>query len=668
MIPPGGIGRPTLRPCPARAPVDWPPMDPRDHPPRSPTAPSAPPAARPSRPNGSGSSPDATTWPSSSSTARLRQRRRSVCSDRRRRHPAASRPSTWRGGSRDSRGSRWRTSRPGDHRGRRGRHPVTISPPGHGDLVGWLDALEAWRSVRIGRGPVSVPFAHASEAEMARILDFYEVRWEYEPHTFPILWNLDGEVVESFSPDFYLPDLDLYLEMTTLRQKLVRKKNRKLRRLRELYPDLSVKLFYARDFRALMLKYGKLALVDGLSGTSGQVASPYGHVRAERCARRCRCRRRRALRRRRSPGAVAGRATPRDRRRRPLTRRTKGRRSAMSDVVDLHADIGEVLLTEEEIQAKVARARRADQRRLRRSAADPRVGAQGLAAVHGRPDAGDRPARSGSTSWRSPRTAARATESSGLVRILKDLSASIEGEDVLIVEDIIDTGLTLNYLAPLPARQEPRVAPDLHPARQAGPPPRRHPGRLHRVHDPGPVRRRLRPRLRRALPQPALRGRPAPRGLQRGPQGDAMTMHRRPSVAAAAGRARRRCHRRRLRPAVVAGRRRRRASRASRQRPSRAAGSSSSSRRSRRSRSSRCRTPPATARSRSIAGVSYALLAVVGLDRLRLSGSSSWSWRRLRIRRAVQVFTNGPGLWLAGLGLGHPRRAAYDMTREPAYR
>jgi hypothetical protein len=109
---------------------------------------------------------------------------------------------------------------------------------------------------------------------MARILDFYAVRWEYEPRTFPILWNLDGAVVESFAPDFYLPDLDLYLEMTTLRQKLVRKKNRKLRRLRELYPDIRIKLFYARDFRALLLKYGKLALVDELSGTPGQVGLP----------------------------------------------------------------------------------------------------------------------------------------------------------------------------------------------------------------------------------------------------------------------------------------------------------------------------------------------------------------------------------------------------------
>jgi hypothetical protein len=117
----------------------------------------------------------------------------------------------------------------------------------------------------------AVSFAHASEAEMARILDFYAVRWEYEPHTFPILWNLDGDVVESFAPDFYLPDLDLYLEMTTLKQRLVRKKNRKLRRVREIYPDLRIKLFYARDFRALMLKYGKVALVDGLSGTSGHI-------------------------------------------------------------------------------------------------------------------------------------------------------------------------------------------------------------------------------------------------------------------------------------------------------------------------------------------------------------------------------------------------------------
>ena len=163
------------------------------------------------------------------------------------------------------------------------------------------------------RRPVTTPFAHASEAEMSRILDFYAVRWEYEPHTFPILWNLDGEVVESFAPDFYLPDLDLYLEMTTLRQKLVRKKNRKLRRLRELYPDLNVKLFYARDFRALMLKYGRLALVEGLSGTLGQVAIPTRHARG---ARAWRTRRRTARRSAAGTGrtrAIGGAAARHDR-------------------------------------------------------------------------------------------------------------------------------------------------------------------------------------------------------------------------------------------------------------------------------------------------------------------------------------------------------------------
>lgn len=120
----------------------------------------------------------------------------------------------------------------------------------------------------------SPSFAHASEAELSRILDYYQVRWEYEPRSFPILWNLDGKVVESFAPDFYLPDLELYLELTTLRQSLVRKKNRKLRRLRELYPEIRIKLFYAKDFRALMLKYGKLALAGELTGAGGQFGLP----------------------------------------------------------------------------------------------------------------------------------------------------------------------------------------------------------------------------------------------------------------------------------------------------------------------------------------------------------------------------------------------------------
>jgi hypothetical protein len=151
---------------------------------------------------------------------------------------------------------------------------ATGTPPpqvGPGEEPADVDGEPAIEQARPTSAVDDTSFAHASEAEMARILDFYEVRWAYEPTTFPILWNLEGDVIESFAPDFYLPELDMFLEMTTLKQRLVRKKNRKLRRLRELYPDVRIKLFYARDFRAMMLKYGRLGLAASLSGTPGQV-------------------------------------------------------------------------------------------------------------------------------------------------------------------------------------------------------------------------------------------------------------------------------------------------------------------------------------------------------------------------------------------------------------
>jgi hypoxanthine phosphoribosyltransferase len=98
-------------------------------------------------------------------------------------------------------------------------------------------------------------FAHDSESEFARILDFYGIRWEYEPRSFPLEHDAAGRVIESFSPDFYLPDFDLYLELTTLKQSLVTRKNRKLRRMRELYPHVRVKILYGRDVRSLFAKY-----------------------------------------------------------------------------------------------------------------------------------------------------------------------------------------------------------------------------------------------------------------------------------------------------------------------------------------------------------------------------------------------------------------------------
>ena len=132
-------------------------------------------------------------------------------------------------------------------------------------------------------------FAHDSEAELARVLDFYQVAWRYEPDTFPLTWSPSGAVVESFSPDFYLPELELYVELTTLRQALVRKKNRKLRLLRQLYPEVRIKLLYMRDFRALMVKYGRVDFLldmNGTNGTNGNGHGPNGLSRSGAAAAR----------------------------------------------------------------------------------------------------------------------------------------------------------------------------------------------------------------------------------------------------------------------------------------------------------------------------------------------------------------------------------------------
>lgn len=101
-----------------------------------------------------------------------------------------------------------------------------------------------------------VTFAHPSEREFARILDFYQVSWEYEPRTFALKWDDEGNVLEAFSPDFYLPEQDLYIELTTMEQRLITKKHRKLRRLRELYPNVNIKLLNRSDLKRMMLKYG----------------------------------------------------------------------------------------------------------------------------------------------------------------------------------------------------------------------------------------------------------------------------------------------------------------------------------------------------------------------------------------------------------------------------
>ncbi|MDP9297020.1 MAG: hypothetical protein M3O88_10050 [Actinomycetota bacterium] len=105
-------------------------------------------------------------------------------------------------------------------------------------------------------------FAHHSERQFARLLDFYQIDWDYEPTSFDLEWDKECNVVQKFTPDFYLPQYDLYIEITTLNQKLVTKKNRKVRRLRERYPEVNCKIFYQRDYLSLVTKYG----LEGLTG------------------------------------------------------------------------------------------------------------------------------------------------------------------------------------------------------------------------------------------------------------------------------------------------------------------------------------------------------------------------------------------------------------------
>ena len=99
-------------------------------------------------------------------------------------------------------------------------------------------------------------FAHNSERQFARLLDFYRIAWDYEPTSFPIDWDLNGAITNRFAPDFYLCEFDVYIEITTLNQKLVTKKNRKVRRLSLLYPDVRCRILYQRDYLNLLVKYG----------------------------------------------------------------------------------------------------------------------------------------------------------------------------------------------------------------------------------------------------------------------------------------------------------------------------------------------------------------------------------------------------------------------------
>lgn len=113
-------------------------------------------------------------------------------------------------------------------------------------------------------------FIHPIEEAFAKILDFYGVEWEYEPRTFPLEHDEKGNVIEAFKPDFYLPHQNLYVELTTLRPKLTAKKNRKLKRVKELYPDINIKMFKRRELRNMMIRFGMREEAERIFGTDAQ--------------------------------------------------------------------------------------------------------------------------------------------------------------------------------------------------------------------------------------------------------------------------------------------------------------------------------------------------------------------------------------------------------------
>ena len=213
-------------------------------------------------------------------------------------------------------------------------------------------------------------FGHPSEEEFARLLDFYRIEWLYEPRSFPLA-RQDNKVAEMFTPDFYLPELDLYIELTTLKQSLITEKNRKLRRLRELYPEVNIKLLNKNDYLRLLAKYGYGRL--GETKVEGIDCVLFSHTQIQRRVK--------ALAKRISHDYVGRKLV--------LVGILKGVVCFMSDLMQ-HISLP--------------------------------LAVEFMAISY------------------------YGTNKESAVKITKDLDTSIAGLDVLMVEDIVDTGMTLNYV------------------------------------------------------------------------------------------------------------------------------------------------------------------------------------------------------------------------------
>ena len=212
-------------------------------------------------------------------------------------------------------------------------------------------------------------FAHPSEDDFAKLLDFYCIEWLYEPRSFPLRWD-GSKVIEMFTPDFYLPELDLYVELTTLKQNLLTEKHRKLRQLRQLYPDVKVRLLTKSDFVKLLAKYGHGPLGDAKVEGIGRVLHSHAQIQ----------RRIRTLSRH-------------------ISRDYAGQRlvliGVLKGVVCFMADLMQNLSIPVTVEFMAVSYYGGDGR---------------------------------------------------VVKITRDLDNSITGQHVLMVEDIVDTGMTLNYI------------------------------------------------------------------------------------------------------------------------------------------------------------------------------------------------------------------------------
>lgn len=215
-----------------------------------------------------------------------------------------------------------------------------------------------------------IAFAHASEEEFAKILDFYGISWQYEPRTFPLRTEED-RVTEAFTPDFYLPEIDTYIELTTLRQGLMTDKHRKVRLMRQLYPHTKIILLNKRDYLRLLAKYG---------------FGPPSSKSIERIERVLIS----APQLKRRVSELGAQITKDYRGKTPLLV------GVLKGVTCFMADL------------------------MRQISLPLAVDFMAISSYE--------------------------NESGTSVRILKDLDENVEGRDVLVVEDIIDTGMTLNYL------------------------------------------------------------------------------------------------------------------------------------------------------------------------------------------------------------------------------